>query len=113
MAMIRLSLAMFLAMFLSATIFWALWSLVHVDIDIGNMRKATRIEFTRMRKDSETATKRDEKPERERPPATPEVPRMSIASGGVESNVMMLAPTLDAKGAMTGINLGALYWWVK
>ncbi len=55
--------------------------------DVGDRAEATRIEFSRMRRDTEVATKRDEKVERERPPPTPETPRMAFSAGGIENNV--------------------------
>jgi hypothetical protein len=48
--------------------------LVGTAFDVGDSSQATRIEFSRMRRDTEVATKRDEKIERERPPPTPDAP---------------------------------------
>jgi periplasmic protein TonB len=87
--------------------YWVMWSLISRPIDAEGMREATRIEFTRMRKDSDVASKREEKIERERPPPTPEVPKMAFNTGAVENNVATLNPTVNARDAMSGLNLSA------
>jgi protein TonB len=87
--------------------FWLLWHLVGAAIDVGELREATRIDFSRMRRDTEVATKRDEKVERERPPPTPEMPRMSFSTGGIENNVARISPVVDARGAMSRLQLTA------
>ncbi len=60
-----------------------------------------------MRRDTEVATKRDEKVERERPPPTPETPRMAFSAGGLDNNVAQLAPVVDARGAMSRMSMTA------
>ena len=60
-----------------------------------------------MRRDTEVATKRDEKVERERPPPTPETPRMAFSAGGIENNVAQLTPIVDARGAMSRMTMSA------
>jgi len=87
--------------------FWLLWTLVGRAFDVEQVQEATRIEFSRMRRDSETATKRDEKVERERPPPTPEQPRMAFSAGGIENNVAQLTPVVDARGAMSRMTMSA------
>jgi protein TonB len=87
--------------------FWLLWHLVGTAFDVGDMSEATRIDFSRMRRDTEIATKRDEKVERERPPPTPEMPRMAFSAGGVENNVAQLTPVVDARGAMSRMSMTA------
>lgn len=103
----RIPLALLVGGLLSLGMFWVLWKLISAPIDVTEMREATRIEFTRMRKDTEVASKREQKVERERPPPAPEVPRMAFSSGSVESNVATLTPSVDARGAMSGLSLSA------
>jgi len=103
----RIPLALLLGGLLTLAMFWVLWKLISAPIDVTQMREATRIEFTRMRKDTEVASKREQKVERERPPPAPEVPRMAFSSGSVESNVATLTPSVDARGAMSGLSLSA------
>ena len=104
---IRLNIALILGGLFSLAMFWVLWKLISAPIDATSMREATRIEFTRMRKDTEVASKREQKVERERPPPAPEVPRMAFSAGSVESNVATLSPTVDAGSAMSKMSLSA------
>jgi protein TonB len=104
---IRIPIALILGGLFSLAVFWVLWKLISGPIDSTEMREATRIEFTRMRKDTEVASKREQKVERERPPPAPEVPRMAFSAGSVESNVATLSPTVDAGSAMSKMSLSA------
>jgi protein TonB len=104
---IRVPIALLLGALFSLSLFWLLYKLVSAPIDATQMREATRIEFTRMRKDTDVKSKREEKVERERPPPTPEVPKMQFSSGSVESNVASITPSVDARGAMSGLNISA------
>ncbi len=103
----RLPLSLLLGALLTLSMFWLMSSLISRPIDATSVREATRIEFTRMRKDTDVASKREEKVERERPPPAPEVPKMQFQSGSVDSNVASLAPSVDARGAMSGLNISA------
>ena len=104
---IRIPVALILGGLFSLAMFWVMWKLISGPVDTTAMREATRIEFTRMRKDTEVASKRDEKIERERPPPAPEVPRMAFSAGSVESNVATLTPSVDAGSAMSKMSLSA------
>ena len=104
---IRIPIALILGGLFSLAVFWVLWRLISAPIDATTMRQATRIEFTRMRKDTEVASKREQRVERERPPPTPEVPRMAFSSGSVESNVAQITPRVDASSAMSKLSLSA------
>lgn len=105
---IRFPLAMAVSLLLAGTIFWALWTLISADINVGKLTTASRIEFTRMRKDTQVETKRDEKVEREKPKIAPEVPKMSMSTmGGVDNVIARLNPTIDLSGAGRGMNLSA------
>jgi protein TonB len=99
--------ALILGGLFSLAMFWVLWKLISAPIDATTMREATRIEFTRMRKDTDVASKREQKIERERPPPAPEVPRMAFSAGSVESNVATLTPSVDAGSAMSKMSLSA------
>ena len=80
MTHLRLPIAIALGGLFTISMFWLLWTLVEPAFDVGDMPEATRIEFSRMRRDTEVATKRDEKVERERPPPAPEMPRMAFSA---------------------------------
>jgi protein TonB len=94
------------ALFTSA-MFWLLYSLVETSFDVGDRSEAARIEFSRMRRDTEVATKRDQKVERERPPPTPQTPRLAFSAGGIDNNVAQLTPVVDARGAMSRMSMSA------
>lgn len=91
---------------LNVFMFWTMFSLTNVSFDIEAV-EATRIEFTRMVRDTQTETRRQEKVEREPPPATPDLPQLSVSSGAVESNLVTLAPVVDTSSAMQGMSIGA------
>jgi periplasmic protein TonB len=107
MLALRIPIATILGLAFTTGVFWLLWHLVGTEFDAEEVKEATRIDFSRMRRDTEVATKRDEKVERERPPPTPEMPRMSFSTGGIENNVAQLTPIVDARGAMTRMSMSA------
>lgn len=107
MLALRIPIAVFVGASLTTSMFWVLWHLISRPFDVEQISEATRIEFSRMRHDTEVATKRDEKIERERPPPTPETPRMAFSAGGIENNVAQLTPVVDARGAMSRMSLSA------
>jgi protein TonB len=104
---LRVPIAVVLGGLFTTSMFWLLWSLVNTAFDVGDRAEATRIEFSRMRRDTDVATKRDEKVERERPPPTPETPRMAFSASGIENNVAQLTPIVDARGAMSRMTMSA------
>jgi len=107
MLALRIPIAVILGGIFTMGVFWLLNDLVGRAVDANAIKEATRIDFSRMRRDTEVATRRDEKVERERPPPTPEMPRMSFSTGGIENNVATLTPVVDARGAMTRMSMSA------
>jgi protein TonB len=105
--MLRVPLALLLGAAFSGSVFWLLYSLVSQPIDVGEMIEATRIEFSRMRRDSQAATKREERIEREPPPPAPEMPRMSFSSANLSGASISLTPRIDTAGALQKMNLSA------
>lgn len=104
----RLSIAFVLALALTASVFWALQYMVNVTVGVDDLMQARRIEFTRMRRDTETVTKREEKVEREKPPVAPNLPKMSFAASGPSSDVVrMLAPSIDTSGTRMALGAGS------
>ncbi|MDY6981714.1 MAG: energy transducer TonB [Pseudomonadota bacterium] len=106
LATLRFPIAFAIGLFLNGLMFWTLYELTNVEFEI-EAREATRIEFTRMRRDTQTESRREEKVEREPPPAAPDVPQLSLSSSSVEANMVSLAPQIDTAGAMSGLNLSA------
>ena len=105
--MLRVPIAAILGGIFTTTVFWVLWHLVSEKGEFGGLKEATRIDFSRMRRDTEVQTKRDQKIERERPPPTPEMPKMSFSTAGIDNNVATLTPIVDARSAMTRMNMTA------
>jgi periplasmic protein TonB len=105
--LLRIPIAALAGAAFTTSMFWLLWSLVTTSFDVGDRAEAARIEFSRMRRDTDVATKRDEKVERERPPPTPETPRMAFSASGIDNNVAQLTPIVDAAGAMSRMSLSA------
>ncbi|MCP5144373.1 MAG: TonB family protein [Gammaproteobacteria bacterium] len=105
--LLRLPIAFIGSALLSLGMFWLMHHLISQPIDAGEVREAMRIEFSRLRQDTEVATKRDEKVTRERPPQAPEQLRMSFNTSGVENNVAQLTPVVDAAGAMSKMSMSA------
>jgi len=104
---LRIPIAALAGALFTTSMFWLLWSLIETNFDAGDRAEAARIEFSRMRRDTEVASKRDEKVERDRPPPTPETPRMAFSQGGVDNNVASLSPIVDARGAMSRMTMTA------
>jgi periplasmic protein TonB len=103
---LRFPFALALGLLLNGAMFYTLWKLTNVSFEV-EAKEATRIEFTRMRRDSETTTRREEKVEREPPPPTPEVPSIAASSANVGGAAVNLAPVIDTAGAMTGLSISA------
>jgi protein TonB len=105
MMQLRLPLTVLLGGAFSIWLFWLMWTLISQPINVGDMLEATRIEFSRMRRDTEAATKREDRAEREPPPPAPEIPRMAFSSSAVDSNVSTLTPTINTAGSIGGMEM--------
>jgi protein TonB len=107
LSVLRFPVAIVLGATFTMSVFWVLWHLVGRVTDVGAVKEATRIDFSRMRRDTQVQTKRQEKVERERPPPTPETPKMAFSSGSLDNNVAAFSPVVDARSAMTRMTLTA------
>ena len=87
-------------------LFWVMWSLVSVPVDVAEMRQATRVEFTRMRQDTEAQKKQQEKPQPDKPPPVPEVPQINISKGNLENDVGQTSFKTDVGGALSKLPIG-------
>jgi len=106
MSSLRFPLALVFGLLLNGTMFYVLYKLTNVSFNI-EVRQATRIEFTRTRRDTDTQTRREEKVEREPPPPTPEVPSISANAGDIGKATVSLTPRIDTKSALVGMKLSA------
>jgi len=96
--------------FLTSLVFLLLWVFIHSgeppELD---SQQATRIEFTRLRRDTETASKRQSKAHRDRPDLAPQQPKMNFASGAANTEaVAMIQPDVNARASMSKmtVNVG-------
>jgi len=94
--LLRLSLTAFLGAAFNIAMFWLLAHLISQPIDVSKVVEATHIQFTRQRQDTQVEAKRQERVEREVPPAAPTVPQMSFNTGGnVQPNLVPSGPTVQ------------------
>jgi protein TonB len=100
---LRLPLALLLGAVFSTGMFWVMWMLVGQPVGIDESIKATRIEFSRMRNDTEVTSKRDKKVERE-PPPTPQMPRIMPTISNVDASLDKFAVKIDMN---MNLNVGA------
>jgi periplasmic protein TonB len=84
--MMRLPSAFLLGAVLTTGMFWVMWLLVGQPVGPDDTIRATRIEFSRMRHDTDAMSKREKKVEREPPPA-PQVPRISPTLASVDTSL--------------------------
>lgn len=105
-SLLRYPIAIGVGLGLNIVMFWTMNSLTNVKFDIQAV-EATRIEFTRMVRDTQTETRREEKVEREPPPATPDLPQISVNTSSVESSLVTMTPVVDTSSAIQGININA------
>ena len=104
-----------LAVVIAATITFVLFRLMHLLIAMTEMvldddRDRERIEFVRLRQDSQTQTRKRELPQRQQPKQPPKTPEMdrSDDSGSSATAVDVGAPQIEAGLDLTGaLKLGA------
>jgi len=107
MNVLKIPIAIIVGGLFTTLVFWLLAYSVNQGEATGALAEAKRIDFSRVRKDTEVQTKRQEKVQRERPPPTPQTPRMALSQGGLDNNVASLSPIVDTRGAMKGLKLSA------
>jgi protein TonB len=109
LGLLRLPITFAVGAFFTALVFLVLWNFTHGEHKTTEVREATRIEFTRLKQDTQTANKRDAKVHKERPDLAPEAPRMNFAGASASTEaVAMMSPEVNARSAMTKmtVNVG-------
>ena len=108
MTLLRLPIASVFGLLFTGGVFWGLWGAINGPLGIAELKPAVRIEFTRLRRDTEAESRRQEKTEREKPVQTPDMPKISAsASNAPTDSVSMLTPNVDTRGAMQGMKISA------
>ncbi len=103
---IRLPFAFVFGLLFATGLFWAMWSAVTGTGDFSDLKPALKIDFTVLKQDSETETKR-EKLIQPKPQKLPDIPQISSTSTGIDSSgVSVATPTFDTTG-MGQISVGS------
>ena len=111
---LRFPIAFALGLALTGGMFWFLWVLINVQLQAQELRAAQKIEFTRLRRDSDVRTIKKEKPQLVKPVAAPVQPQVSKATFSragtevVQTN-LLASPGIDTKAGLglgSGIQLG-------
>lgn len=94
----------------TSLVFLLLWVFINTGkTDALDTKEATRIDFTRLRRDTETASKRQTKAKRERPEIAPVQPKMNFASASANTgSVSMIQPDVNTRASMSKmtVNVG-------
>src|ERR1051326_8628694 len=110
-APVRFAIALALGFVLTGAMFSFLWALINVHFESHGFQQAAKIEFTRLRRDTDVATIKREKPKLEKPVSVPVLPQMAkatISRAGTETIAASLVapPSIDANiGLSSGLGL--------
>jgi len=107
MSSLRFPIAAVLGLLFTSGLFSFLWALINVHFESHGMQQAARIEFTRLRRDTEVATIKRDKPKLEKPQAAPVVPQIAkaaVSRAGTETIAanLIAAPSVDTKIGISG-----------
>jgi periplasmic protein TonB len=111
---LRFPIAFVFGLTLTGGMFWFLWMLISVQLASEEVRTAQKIEFTRLRRDSDVKTIKKDKPQLVKPvaaPVQPQVAKATFSRAGTEvvpAN-LLAAPGIDTKAGLglgSGIQLG-------
>ena len=103
---IRFPIAFVFGLLFATGLFWAMWTAVSGHGKFGDLKPTLKIDFTVLRHDTETETKR-EKFVQPKPEKMPEIPQISSTSNGIDSGgVSVATPTFDSTG-MGQISVGS------
>jgi protein TonB len=113
-APVRFAIALALGFVLTAAMFSFLWALINVHFETHGLQQAAKIEFTRLRRDTDVATIKRDKPKLEKPQTVPQIPQISratVSRAGTETIAanLIAAPSIDTRAGLTsglGISLG-------
>ncbi len=104
---IRFPVAAVLGLLVTMGVFWFLWSTVSGHTGFAELRPAVKIDFTPLRHDTETETKR-EKVQQQKPEKMPEIPQLTTSSTNLstDQSIGSVVPTFD-RSNMGQISVGA------
>jgi periplasmic protein TonB len=103
----RLPIAFVLGLAVATGLFWGLWAMVSGHSGFGELKPAVKIDFTALRHDTETETKR-EKVIQPKPEKMPEIPQISSQTAGIDSGgVSSVSVSFDTSNLGHGISVGS------
>lgn len=103
----RLPIAFVLGLAVATGLFWGLWAMVSGHSGFGELKPAVKIDFTALRHDTETETKR-EKIVQPKPEKMPEIPQITSQSAGIDSGgVSSVSVSFDTSNLGHGISVGS------
>jgi protein TonB len=107
---LRFPIAAVLGLAVVGAMFCVLWMLINVQLARRELKPAAKIEFTRLRRDTEVRAIKRDKPQLEKPaqaPADPQVARVTSSRAGTEAVAanLLAPPGIDAHA---GIGIGGL-----
>ena len=105
MGALRFPLAVGWGLLFSLGLFSVLWSFVNVTVDIKPV-VGRIVDFTRQIKDTPVDTKRNPKPQREAPPLTPDLPRISGERFTVDNPTPYAPPVMTTLDGDHGRTMG-------
>jgi periplasmic protein TonB len=108
---LRFPIALGCGFLVAGAMFWFLWALINVKTETQQARMVTKIEFTRLRHDTEAATIKHEKPQFKevvQSPVTPQLARAAMARAGsaAVASSLLAPPSIDAQGSLAGLSIG-------
>jgi protein TonB len=107
--LLRFPIAFVLAFSFTGLVFWFLWELIDQNVAMADLKPAQKLEFSRLRRDSEVRAKKVQKPIRERISQTPTAPQMSrINFTTAGDKVEIVPPRVDTRGSLSKIGIGGL-----
>jgi protein TonB len=109
---IRRYLATLLIAFLvTFALFWVMQALIGVEGRLDESRDSKPIDFVRLKRETETETKKRELPDRKPPEKEPPPPELNLAQNlqpDAAGEGLGIVPTFDGAGDLTGPNLGGV-----
>jgi protein TonB len=103
----RLPIAFVLGLAVATGLFWGLWAMVSGHSGFGELKPAVKIDFTALRHDTETETKR-EKVIQPKPEKMPEIPQITSQTSGIDSGgVSSVSVSFDTSNLGHGISVGS------
>ena len=107
MMSLRFPSAFVFALGLTTLMFWSMSILMNQKVDKAELRTATRIEFTRLRHDSEVRTRvRQQKAQKVETAQVQNTPQISINLGQGAGKMEVLPPNIDTSAVLSGLSLG-------